>query len=63
MALVDKGAALLVKNDRVAAELMYTMLQLAGDLEKRAHLAKNIALLAKADADILIANTILNETP
>ena len=55
MALVRKDAAVLVKDDRAEDELMATALYLLKDSRKLASMEKNIALLAKPDAALTIA--------
>lgn len=55
MALVRKDAAVLVKDDRAEDELMATALYLLKDSRKLASMEKNIALLARPDAALTIA--------
>jgi UDP-N-acetylglucosamine--N-acetylmuramyl-(pentapeptide) pyrophosphoryl-undecaprenol N-acetylglucosamine transferase len=59
MALVDRGAALLVKDADAASKLAETVIGLNQDAEKAATLAANIALLGKPDASSHIAQEVI----
>ena len=50
MQLVDAGAALIVKNDRVKEELVSALFQLCGDKEKQESMKANIAQFARPNA-------------
>ena len=50
MQLVDAGAALIVKNDRVKEELVPALFQLCGDKEKQESMKTNIAQFARPNA-------------
>lgn len=58
--LVDKNAALLVKDDEVQARLFSTTTNLVFNEAKQAELIHNIAALAITNADEIIAKEILN---
>ena len=62
MALVNKEAALIVKDAEAGEKLMETVCALAADKEKRTLLEKNIAKLAKTDASMTIAEEIYRIT-
>ena len=57
--LVNKQAALIVKDIEVKNELISTSLELVKSEQKQNELKQNIAALAKTDADIFIAKEIL----
>jgi UDP-N-acetylglucosamine--N-acetylmuramyl-(pentapeptide) pyrophosphoryl-undecaprenol N-acetylglucosamine transferase len=61
MALVKNNAAWIVKDSDAGEILMDKALELAGNAAIRAQMSQNIKPLAKADADVLIANAILND--
>jgi UDP-N-acetylglucosamine--N-acetylmuramyl-(pentapeptide) pyrophosphoryl-undecaprenol N-acetylglucosamine transferase len=61
MALVEKDAAWIVKDSDVSDHLMERAFVLAADKELREKMHRNIKPLAKDDADIVIANEILND--
>lgn len=58
MALVNKDAALIIKDSEAADRLMSEAIALAGDAGRIAALEKNIAVLAKTDAAMTIATEI-----
>ena len=58
MALVSKGAALMVKDAEAEEKLLATALGLAGDPERIAEIEKNVAPLARLDAAGTIAEEI-----
>ena len=58
MALVNKGAALIVKDAEAEEKLLGTAIALAGDKEKIAEIEKNVAPLARLDAAGTIAEEI-----
>lgn len=60
MALVNKNAALMVKDSEAASKLVFMTIELAKDEGKQEELKKNIAALAITDADERIAKEILN---
>lgn len=60
MALVNKEAALLVKDAEAHEQLLTTILNLSKDIAKQETLSKNISMLGKPDADVQIAQEILN---
>jgi len=59
--LVDRNAALMVKDDMVNARLFAEMTRLAKDEGKQKQLANNIAPFAVKDADKKIAQEILKD--
>lgn len=59
MALVNKNAALLVKDEMAATTLVDTVLALAAETAQREQMAASIKALAKYDADKIIAKEIL----
>ena len=59
MQLVNKQAALMVKDSEVMQKLVMMTIQLSTDESKQEELKKNIAALAVTDADNKIANEIL----
>lgn len=59
MALVEKDAAILVKNDRAQEELVDKMIELINNKELRERLSSNISGLAKPEATETIANEVL----
>ncbi len=59
MALVNKQAAMLIKDADAAVQLVPAVLALANDAEKRQQMAANIAAQALRHADEVIAETIL----
>ena len=59
MSLVNKEAALIVRDGDAKLQLASTCIQLAKDLEKRELFIKNCRSLALKDADIVIAKEIL----
>lgn len=60
MALVNEGAALVVKDSEAATQLVDTVLALAADHEKRTAMSDQIKKMARYDADKLIAKRILD---
>ncbi len=58
MALVNKEAGMLVRDDEAAEKLMKTACALMNDPERIAIMEKNIAALAKSDAAMTIAEEI-----
>lgn len=59
-ALVDKGAAVMIKDSDAKDKLVNEVIALAADPQKRLALANNIQKLAIKDADYQIAKTILD---
>jgi UDP-N-acetylglucosamine--N-acetylmuramyl-(pentapeptide) pyrophosphoryl-undecaprenol N-acetylglucosamine transferase len=59
MQLVNKQAALMVKDSEVIQKLVMMTIELSSDESKQEELKKNIAALAVTDADNKIANEIL----
>ena len=59
MQLVNKNAALMVKDNETKQKLMFMTIELAKDNSKQEELRKNIAALAITDADKIIAKEIL----
>jgi UDP-N-acetylglucosamine--N-acetylmuramyl-(pentapeptide) pyrophosphoryl-undecaprenol N-acetylglucosamine transferase len=59
MALVEKGAAMIVKDSEVNEKLVMLITDLAGNQAKQELMKKNIASLAKTNADETIAEEIL----
>ena len=57
--LVQKHAALMVKDSEAKEKVVSTLIALAGDEQKQMELKKNIATLAITDADKRIADQIL----
>ena len=60
MALVKEGAAVLVKDEDAASNLVDTVLALAADNDKRTAMSGQIKKMARYDADKLIAKRILD---
>lgn len=58
MALVNKGAGMIVKDDEAEEKLMATACALVEDEEKIALMEKNIARLAKSDAAMTIVEEV-----
>ena len=58
-ALVQKGAALMVKDSEAKEKLVPAIIALAADEQKQAELKKNISVLGVTDADQRIADEIL----
>ena len=58
MALVNKNAAMIVKDSQACEDLMKTACELLGQPEKIAELEKNIAALAKTDAAMDIVKEV-----
>jgi UDP-N-acetylglucosamine--N-acetylmuramyl-(pentapeptide) pyrophosphoryl-undecaprenol N-acetylglucosamine transferase len=58
-ALVDKNAAILIRDDKAIERLVTEALSLVSDIEKRKILSSNISGLAERDADIRIAKEVL----
>lgn len=58
--LVNRDAAVMISNNLASAELVQATLQLAKDEERCQKLKDNIAALAVANADEIIAKNILN---
>jgi UDP-N-acetylglucosamine--N-acetylmuramyl-(pentapeptide) pyrophosphoryl-undecaprenol N-acetylglucosamine transferase len=58
MALVNKEAGMIVRDDEAAEKLMKTACALMNDPERIAIMEKNIAALAKSDAAMTIAEEI-----
>ena len=59
MALVNKDAALIVKDSDVNESLVSTAIYLSKDLERMLDLKKHIRLLGKTNADEVIAREVL----
>ncbi|MBR6660425.1 MAG: undecaprenyldiphospho-muramoylpentapeptide beta-N-acetylglucosaminyltransferase [Bacteroidales bacterium] len=59
MALVNKNAAMIVKDDEAVEKLPGTIMDLVNNPSKIAELEKNIELLGKKDAAQVIANEVL----
>ncbi len=59
MALVDREAAILVRDADVPAELVTTALELVNDIAKRRILSENIRKMAIRNTDEVIAREIL----
>lgn len=57
--LVNKNAALMVKDNEVAEKLVFMTIELAKDVSKQNELKENIAVLGVTNADIRIAEEIL----
>lgn len=55
MALVEKGAAILIHDDRAVKELLRTSMEILGDASKAQQLSEAIGALAMPDADDVIA--------
>jgi UDP-N-acetylglucosamine--N-acetylmuramyl-(pentapeptide) pyrophosphoryl-undecaprenol N-acetylglucosamine transferase len=60
LALVEKDAALMVKDAAAKDELIWTALEVLKNKELQTQLSKNIKALAKPDAAEAIANVVLN---
>ena len=60
MQLVNKHAALMVKDSEVMQKLVFMTIELSLDESKQNELRKNIAALAITNADMKIANEIVN---
>lgn len=59
MQLVNKNAALMVKDNEVLQKLVFMTIELSMDESKQSELRKNIAALAVKDADMKIAEEVL----
>lgn len=59
MALVNKNAAMIVKDDEAVEKLPGTIMELVNNPSKIAELEKNIELLGKKDSAQVIANEVL----
>lgn len=59
LALVEKGAAVMVRDDEAAAKLIEKAVSLLSDQQESARLSKNSKELALIDADEVIANEVL----
>jgi UDP-N-acetylglucosamine--N-acetylmuramyl-(pentapeptide) pyrophosphoryl-undecaprenol N-acetylglucosamine transferase len=59
MQLVKKNAALIVKDNEVMQKLVFMTIELSMDSDKQNELSKNIAALAITNADLKIAEEIL----
>lgn len=59
MSLVNKEAALIVRDGDAKLQLASTCIQLAKDLEMRELFIKNCRFMVLKDADIVIAKEIL----
>ena len=57
--LVDKNAALMVKDSEALDKVVPTIIELANDNNKQNELKKNIGMLAITDADKRIAEEVL----
>jgi len=60
MYLVDRNAALIVKDSAVKQELFKTVVELSKNADLQHSLSKNISIFSVGNADELIANEILN---
>lgn len=60
MALVNQGAAMMIKDEDAIQNLVPEAIALAGDEQKQQQLVSNISKLGKPDADEIIATKILN---
>jgi UDP-N-acetylglucosamine:LPS N-acetylglucosamine transferase len=60
MRLVNKGAALMLKDNEVNEKLIAMLIKLINDETKQEEMRRNIAPLAISDADKTIAEEILN---
>jgi UDP-N-acetylglucosamine--N-acetylmuramyl-(pentapeptide) pyrophosphoryl-undecaprenol N-acetylglucosamine transferase len=63
MNLVNKRAALIIKDSEAKEKLMATIIDLVSDEALQQKLKQNISSLAITNADEKIANEILNNTP
>ncbi len=61
--LVQKGAALMIRDSEAKEKLVPTIIALASDEQKQGELKKNISVLGVTDADRRIAKEILNILP
>lgn len=59
LALVEKGAAILIEDDKAVKDLLRVSLEILNDTTKSGQLAKAIADLAMPDADEVIAREVL----
>ncbi len=57
--LVDRDAAMMVKDNEASEKLVSTIIALAKDEQKQNELKQNISKLAVTDADVIIAKEIL----
>jgi UDP-N-acetylglucosamine--N-acetylmuramyl-(pentapeptide) pyrophosphoryl-undecaprenol N-acetylglucosamine transferase len=58
--LVQKNAGLMVKDSEAKEKLVNTIIELAKDEAKQNELKQQIAKLGVGDADLVIANEVLN---
>lgn len=61
--LVDRNAALMVKDSEAKEKLVPTVIALANDEAKQNELRKNIAPLAITNADEVVAKEIIRASP
>jgi len=59
LALVEKEAGIIIKDDETADNLVSEAIRLISDKEKRKKLSGNISMMADRDADIRIAEEVL----
>jgi len=59
MHLVKKKAALMVKDNEAKEKLVNTIIALANDQTKQNELKENIKPLGIADADVVVANKVI----
>lgn len=59
LALVNNGAAMMIKDEAVNNELIAALIQLAGNKSKQEEMKKNIASMAVLNADTMIASEVL----
>ena len=59
MALVEKNAAVLIKDDETEQKMMKTALEIVNDEKKIAELSNNAGVLGIKDSDKIIANEII----
>jgi UDP-N-acetylglucosamine--N-acetylmuramyl-(pentapeptide) pyrophosphoryl-undecaprenol N-acetylglucosamine transferase len=57
--LVDKNAALMVKDSEALHKVVPAIIELANDNNKQNELKRNIGMLAITDADKIIAEEVL----
>jgi UDP-N-acetylglucosamine--N-acetylmuramyl-(pentapeptide) pyrophosphoryl-undecaprenol N-acetylglucosamine transferase len=59
--LVNKHAAMMIKDNEVKEKLVETVIALSKDDDKQKDLKNNIAAMAVTNADTIIANAIIND--
>ncbi len=59
MALAERGAAILIPDDKAEKTLVYEAIKLVSDGQRKRTLSENIIKMAERDADMRIAREVL----